>query len=198
MERHCVNAAEEDAALIRRCRQGDSAAFGALVQKYQDPLFNGIYRMVGDYQDAADIAQDVFLKAYRAIDTFRGSAAFYTWLYTIAVNTCRSRGRSLKVRKAHVSLAAGTGGDPDDNSAANGNDPPDPDPLPAEVAENKEEFARVEAAIRCLPDEYRMVVVLKDIEGRNYAEIAGMLQISQGTVKSRLFRARERLREMLT
>ena len=196
MERHSLNAADEDAALIRRCRQGDSSAFGALVQKYQDPLFNGIYRMTGDYQDAADVAQDVFLKAYRAIDTFHGSAAFYTWLYTIAVNTCISRRRSQKVRKAHVPLVTG-GGNDDDGNPGPGNDPPDPDPLPPEIAQSREEYARIEAAINRLPKDYRMVVVLKDIEGRNYTEIAGMLQCSQGTVKSRLFRAREKLREML-
>ena len=192
-----MKAPDDDAALIRRCRLGDSSAFGILVRKYQDPLFNGVYRMVGDYQDAADVVQDVFLKAYRAIDTFRGSAAFYTWLYTIAVNTCRSRGRSLKARKEHVPLAAGTGGDPDDDPPP-GNDPADPEPLPSEVAETREEYCRAEEALQRLPHGYRMVVVLKDIEGRNYAEIAAMMQISLGTVKSRLFRAREKLREMLT
>ncbi|HUU70455.1 MAG TPA: sigma-70 family RNA polymerase sigma factor [Planctomycetota bacterium] len=192
-----MKAPDDDAALIRRCRLGDSSAFGILVRKYQDPLFNGVYRMVGDYQDAADVVQDVFLKAYRAIDTFRGSAAFYTWLYTIAVNTCRSRGRSLKARKEHVPLAAGTGGDPDDDPPS-GNDPTDPEPLPSEVAETREEYCRAEEALQRLPHDSRMVVVLKDIEGRNYTEIAAMMQISLGTVKSRLFRAREKLREMLT
>ena len=185
-----MNAAlDDDAALIRRCRQGDSAAFGLLVTKYQDPLFNGILRMVGNYQDAADIAQDVFLKAFRSIDSFRGSAAFYTWLYTIAVNTCISQRRSAKVRREHVPVATGR--------ADQAEDPPACDPLPQDAAQNREECARVELAIKALPAEYRMVVVLKDIEGRNYSEIAAFLNCSLGTVKSRLFRARERLRETL-
>ncbi|HUS58839.1 MAG TPA: sigma-70 family RNA polymerase sigma factor [Planctomycetota bacterium] len=182
-------ALDDDAALIRRCRQGDSSAFGALVQKYQDPLFNGIYRMVGNYQDAADIAQEVFLKAFRSIDGFRGSAAFYTWLYTIAVNTCISQRRSAKVRKQHVPIAA--------QGMMPADDPPASDPLPQDVAQNREECARVEQAIKALPADYRVVVVLKDIEGRNYSEIAAFLNCSLGTVKSRLFRARERLRESL-
>ena len=159
------------------------------MQKYQDPLFNGIYRMVGNYQDAADIAQEVFLKAFRSIDGFRGSAAFYTWLYTIAVNTCISQRRSAKVRKQHVPIAA--------QGMMPADDPPASDPLPQDVAQNREECARVEQAIKALPADYRVVVVLKDIEGRNYSEIAAFLNCSLGTVKSRLFRARERLRESL-
>ena len=194
MERRSVNDALDDVVLIQRCRRGDTDAFGTLVERYQDDLFNGIYRMVGDYQDSADIAQDVFLKAYRAIDSFRGRASFYTWLYRIAVNTCISRRRSLAARKAdlHVPLAtAGEDGAPDC-------DPPAPDPQPHQEAENREEYARAEEALGKLPEDYRIVVVLRDIEGYNYAEMAAMLDCSQGTIKSRLYRAREMLRAMLT
>jgi len=186
-----VNDAADDAVLIRRCRQGDSAAFDALVQKYQDSLFNGIYRMMGDYDDAADAAQDVFLKAFRSLGGFRGGSSFYTWLYAIAVNTCISRRRSQTARKQHLHVPLPGGADDGRD------DPPDPDPQPPDVARSREESARVEEAVANLPAEFRVVVVLKDIEGCSYAEIARMLGCTQGTVKSRLFRARERLREAL-
>jgi len=191
MERHLVNDAVDDAVLIQRCRRGDTVAFGTLVQRYQDDLFNGIYRMVGDYQDAADIAQDVFLKAYRAVDGFRGNASFYTWLYRIAVNTCISRRRSLAARKAHLHVPLAMGGDEPDC------DPPAGDPQPPQAAQTREEYARIEEALGKLPEDYRIVVVLRDIEGYNYAEIAAMVGCSHGTVKSRLFRGREILRKML-
>ena len=184
--------AADDAVLIQRSRKGDADAFGDLVRRYQDALFNGIYRMVGDYQDAADVTQDVFLKAYRAVADFRGNASFYTWLYRIAVNTCISRRRSLAARKAHlhVPFAAEEADGPDF-------DPPAADPQPHKAAENREECSRIEEALGNLPEDYRVVVVLKDVEGYNYAEIAAMLDCSHGTVKSRLFRGREILRKML-
>jgi len=187
-----VNDAVDDAVLIQRCRRGDTTAFGTLVERYQDDIFNGIYRMVGNYQDAADIAQDVFLKAYRAVHSFRGKASFYTWLYRIAVNTCISRRRSLAARKAHLHVPLARGGDDERDC-----DPPAADLPPPQAAQNREEHARIEEALGKLPEDYRIVVVLRDIEGYNYAQIAAMLGCSHGTVKSRLFRGREILRRML-
>ncbi len=184
--------AVDDAVLIQRCRRGNAAAFGTLVERYQDSLFNGIYRMVGSHEDAADIAQDVFLKAYRAIEGFRGNASFYTWLYRIAVNTCISRRRSLAARKAHLHVPLGAAGEDDADR-----DPPATGPQPMQVVQDREERERIEGALGNLPEDYRIVVVLKDIEGYTYAEMAAMLDCSNGTVKSRLYRAREILRKLL-
>jgi RNA polymerase sigma-70 factor (ECF subfamily) len=192
VERRPVTEAVDDAVLIQRSRRGDNDAFGTLVRRYQDSLFNGIYRMVGDYHDAADIAQDVFLKAYRALESFRGTASFSTWLYRIAVNTCISRRRSLAARKAHLHVGLATGADDGTDC-----DPPAPDPSPPQAAQSREDWERMEEALGKLPEDYRMAVVLRDIEGYSYAEIAAMLDCSQGTVKSRLYRAREMLRKML-
>jgi len=186
-----VNDAIDDAVLIQRCRRGDTDAFGTLVRRYQDGLFNGIYRMVGDYHEAADLAQDVFLKAFRAIDTFRGGASFRTWLYRIAVNTCISRRRSLAARKAHLHVPLNTGDDAPDC------EPPAHEPGPAQQAQSREERERLEEALGKLPEDYRIAIALKDIEGYKYAEMAALLDCSVGTVKSRLFRAREMLRTML-
>ena len=186
-----MNDATDEAVLIQRCRRGDNDAFGMLVRRHQDGLFNGIYRMVGDYHDAADIAQDVFLKAFRAIDTFRGGASFYTWLYRIAVNTCISRRRSLAARKANLHVPLDTGDD------APGCDPPASQPGPQQQAQSREDCERLEQALGCLPEDYRIAIVLKDIQGYKYAEMAALLGCSVGTVKSRLFRARETLRGIL-
>ncbi|MGC9454584.1 MAG: sigma-70 family RNA polymerase sigma factor [Phycisphaerae bacterium] len=187
----------EDASLVQRCRSGDLRGFEALVAKYQHRLYNALYRMTGRSDDAEEIAQDAFLKALEKLDSFGGRSSFYTWLYRIAVNLTISRRR----RQGRIRFQPLTVGDEDfDRSQAaalsarkhqNGN------PGPAAAAESAETARLVTDALERLDDEYRIVVVLRDIEGMDYAQIAEVLELPAGTVKSRLHRGRSMLREML-
>ena len=163
-----------DDDLVTKARRGDVAAFGDLVARHQDALFNGICRMVGQREDAEDLAQEVFLKAYRHIARFEGRSSFYTWLYSIAINVVISHRRKLgaRRRKSTVSLDARDG----DRSFDVADDAATPD-----VASQH----------------HRTIVVLRDIEGFDYEEIGKLLGCPQGTVKSRLHRARLALREQL-
>jgi len=182
---------EGDDRLVAQAQRGDAAAFGRLVERHQDALFNGICRMVNQRQDAEDLAQEVFVKAFRNIARFEGRSAFYTWLYSIAVNAVISHRRKAGTRRrlAAVSLDAGT----DDQAI----DVADCSTLPDVAAEHHELGDRIEQAIARLDDEQRVMVVLRDIEGFDYEAIGTMLGCPQGTVKSRLHRARLALREQL-
>ncbi len=180
-----------DDDLVTKARRGDVAAFGDLVARHQDALFNGICRMVGQREDAEDLAQEVFLKAYRHIARFEGRSSFYTWLYSIAINVVISHRRKLgaRRRKSTVSLDARDG----DRSFDVADDAATPD-----VASQHHELGdRIEQAIAQLDDEHRTIVVLRDIEGFDYEHIGKLLGCPQGTVKSRLHRARLALREQL-
>ena len=189
-----------DAELITACRDGCREAFGKLVERYQDRVFNLAYRLIGNYDDAAEAGQETFLKAYRALDSFRGDCAFYTWIFRIAVNTVRSRQRFQAVRPAARSLEANPGNDGDMTGnprrylkaelPAKGTDP-------VEAASRAERRRLVEQALARLEAGNRMLIVLRDIEGRNYTEIAELLDCPRGTVKSRLHRARLALRDLL-
>ena len=189
------NATQEDKALILSCREGDREAFDALVIKYSEGIFNLCYRLLGDYQDANDSAQEVFLKAYRSIRSFRFEAKFSTWLYQIAVNTCRNRLKSLEYRQRKKTVAFGNPGKPtpiewsyDINDMGN---------TPGIQAERKERMGLIQDAINSLPQDQRTVITLRDIQGFSYEEISDMTGLNLGTVKSRLSRARRDLREKL-
>ncbi len=182
----------DDAATIRLSQKGDREAFGRLVIKYQDGLYNAVYRMTGRREDAADIVQETFLKAYRAIGSFRGGSAIYTWLYQIAVNTVISKHRRDAVRKESKKIPLGGR----DGSAVV--DPDDGRPEPDVLAQQAELGRRIEQAIAELDEDHRIVVVLKDVEGFDYEQIAQIVGCPRGTVKSRLHRARLKLRERLT
>lgn len=181
----------EEGKLIERCRAGDRAGFDELVLKYQDRLYNLAYRLTGHAEDAADITQDAFLKAFRNIGKFEGSSSFYTWIYRIAVNAVLSRRRYNAVRPRAIPL---------DAKDAKGR-PMDPaDPLQADPSDlaNRGDVRRiVEQAIGRLEADQKVLVVLRDLEGRDYNEIAEILDCPRGTVKSRLHRARCALRDML-
>lgn len=181
-----------DEFLVAQAQRGDAAAFGRLVERHQDAIFNGICRMVSQREDAEDLAQDTFVKAFRNIAGFQGRSKFYTWLYAIGLNVVISHRRKMGVRRrvAHLSLSEG-----DEREAHR--DVADPGDPPEAAAERAEVGARIEQAIAQLDDGYRTVVVLRDIEGFDYETIAGLLECPQGTVKSRLHRARLALREML-
>jgi len=186
----------DDAALVEQCRGGDMQAYGLLVAKYQDRLFNMVYRMCGRRADAEELAQEAFLKALERIGQFRGHSQFYTWLFRIAANlTISHRRRSGRVRFQSL-----TGPEKFEHSQA--------DALTATVARRRtrapeapviaaETHQRVMDALEELDDEFRLVVVLCDMEDMDYAQIAQVLDVPIGTVKSRLHRARCMLRGKL-
>jgi RNA polymerase sigma-70 factor (ECF subfamily) len=184
---------EKALALIERVKNGEAAAFEEFLRESQDRIVNAIYRMVGDWDDALDLAQVTFLKAYKGIGKFEGKSRLYTWLYRIAVNTVLSNRRKRSVREdaRTVSLdregPSGEGGLRDAFPADGAS--------PGEAAMERERAGLVTRAIGELDEEFRVVVVLKDIESLSYDEIAEVLSCPRGTVKSRLHRARLVLKE---
>jgi RNA polymerase sigma-70 factor (ECF subfamily) len=185
----------DDAVLVRQCQRGDLTAFEPLVVKYQDRIYNLCWRLCGDRQVAEDLSQEAFLKAFESLGTFRGVSGFYTWLYRIATNLALSYRRSER-RQMNV----GTGQEWHDipsqamrlrRPGGDGDDQPDA------VVERDEVRRLVWQAIQELDDEHRAVVVLRDMEGLDYGEIAEVLHLPAGTVKSRLHRARMAIRERL-
>jgi len=184
-----------DAALVERVKQGDVRAFEMLVVKYQRRIERLIGRMVRDTDLVADIAQESFIRAYRALPQFRGDSAFYTWLYRIAVNTAKKALVDLK-RDPLVTEAAMASTDDDDETSRRGLEPSDmatPDALLA----SKEIAATVNAAIEALSEDLRQAITLREIEGLSYEEIADVMNCPIGTVRSRIFRAREAIAQRL-
>lgn len=184
-----TEASDSDAALVERVRSGEAAAFDALVVKYQDRVFNTCYRMCGNHADAADLAQTAFIRAYRSLHTFRGRCGFFTWMFRIAANVTLSHRR----RRGPRLVSQVPDGDSLVTQHAEG--PRDGDGFDA--VEREETRRRLEAALARIDEEFRIVVVLKDVEEMDYAAIADMLGLPLGTVKSRLHRGRMMLRELL-
>ncbi|MGB9428373.1 MAG: RNA polymerase sigma factor RpoE [Gammaproteobacteria bacterium] len=177
--------ADSDQMLVARVQRGDKAAFDVLVRKYQHKIIKLITRYVHDGSEALDVAQEAFIKAYRAIPGFRGDSAFYTWLYRIAINTAKN----YLVAEGRRPLDHGVDlQDPDQyEMQARLKDMDTPERLLL-----TEEIQRtVEAAIEQLPEELRTAIVLREIEGMSYEEIAQTMSCPVGTVRSRIFRARE-------
>lgn len=173
-----------------------AAVFDELVDRYERRIFNLIYRIIGDYDEAADLTQDTFVAAYRAFDNFRGDASAYTWLYRVAVNVCKNRFRELDKRRDMEGLSL------DDGETGIGEVITDsgittPLPTPERVVEREEMRRLVEDAIQSLPEDYRIVAVLRDLNGLTYREIAEAADLSVDVVKTRLARARGMLRKKL-
>jgi len=179
--------ADGDLSLIARFKGGDSTAFEEIVLKYQDRIYNLCRHMLGNTHEAEDAAQDTFLKAYQKLKDFRPEASLYTWLYRIAVNTCLD----YKKRPFFESLFKKAGGDEFADEAASDW------PSPERLYESKQIGLALHNSIRKLPSKLRTAIVLKEIEGLPYEEIADILEISIGTVKSRISRAREALKGMM-
>jgi RNA polymerase sigma-70 factor (ECF subfamily) len=190
-----VAEASEEMALVDRCRAGDRAAFGRLITLYQDRVFNLCLRICGNAADAEDYAQEAFIKAMRSIDRFDGRSRFYTWLFRIAVNATITGRRSRKTTM--LSLDQRPAHTDDSDSAQMRDDLMTRETAPPERAVLHEEHAAVMAALGELDDEYRAAIILRDVESLDYAEIADVLGVAVGTVKSRLHRARLALRERL-
>ena len=188
-----------DAPLIERVKNGDVQAFEMLVVKYQRRIERLIGRMVRDVDLVQDIAQESFIRAYRAIPQFRGESAFYTWLYRIAVNTAKKALMELK-RDPTVSESALASRDEDDETSRVENELSDGE-TPESIMASKQIAATVNAAIEALSEDLRQAITLREIEGLSYDEIADIMNCPIGTVRSRIFRAREaiaqRLRPML-
>jgi len=188
-------AADADALLIDRVKNGDVKAFEMLVVKYQRRIERLIGRMVRDVDLVPDIAQETFIRAYRAIPQFRGESAFYTWLYRIAVNTAKKALVDLK-RDPLVSESAQRSRDEDDETSRVENELTDGE-TPESVLASKEIAATVNAAIEALSEDLRQAITLREIEGLSYEEIAEVMNCPIGTVRSRIFRAREAIAERL-
>jgi len=179
---------EEDRVLVERLCAGESAAQRDFVDAYRDRIVTVVARVAGGHADAEDLAQETFIKAFRAIDRFAGNSALFTWLYRIAVNTARDWLDSRRRRPA-VSLDAFT----EDQSF----DPPSPVDTPLQDLEREDLRARVREAMQKLPEPFRTTLILREMEGHSYEEVARILDISIGTVESRIFRARGKLRAII-
>jgi RNA polymerase sigma-70 factor (ECF subfamily) len=190
-----MNASDADAALVERTKAGDVKAFEMLVVKYQRRIERLIGRMVRDVDLVPDIAQETFIRAYRAIPKFRGDSAFYTWLYRIAVNTAKKALMELK-RDPTVTESALAARDDDDETSRVGNELSDGE-TPDAVLASKQIAAAVNSAMEALSEELRQAITLREIEGLSYEEIAELMDCPIGTVRSRIFRAREAIAQRL-
>jgi RNA polymerase sigma-70 factor (ECF subfamily) len=182
--------ADTDLMLVERTVAGDQKAFELLVLKYQRRIERLIGRMVRDTDLVEDIAQETFIRAYRALAQFRGEAQFYTWLYRIAVNTAKKALVDLKRDPTVSESALRGGGDDEDETSAVENELTSAE-SPETVLAAKEIAAAVNSAMEALPEELRQAVTLREIEGLSYEEIAEVMNCPIGTVRSRIFRARE-------
>ena len=190
-----MNAADADAQLIERFKRGDRRAFEMLVVKYQRRIERLIARMVRDTDLVEDIAQETFIRAYRALPQFRGESAFYTWLYRIAVNSAKKALSDMK-RDPVITEAAFALRDEDDETSRAATELTDGE-TPESLLASKEIAATVNAAIEALSEDLRQAITLREIEGLSYEEIAEAMNCPIGTVRSRIFRAREAIAERL-
>ena len=181
---------DADLLLVQRAQQGDKRAFEMLVIKYQRRIERLIARMVRDVDLVQDIAQESFIRAYRALPQFRGDSAFYTWLYRIAVNTAKKALGDLKRDPLVTESALAGAGDNDDETYRGERELSD-GATPESLLASKEIAETVNAAIEALSEDLRQAITLREIEGLSYEEIAEMMNCPIGTVRSRIFRARE-------
>ena len=175
-----------DQQLITQTLDGQTAAFGILVRKYQDRLFNSMVHLLRNPSDAEDVVQDAFLQALRKLDTFQGNSQFYTWLFRIARNTAISK---LRRKKPTVSLES--------TASQQRLDFPDDGPAPSTEMERRERQTGLMAAMDQLSGEHREILILREMEEQNYETISEILDLPVGTVRSRLHRARSQLKELL-
>ena len=173
--------------LIRRVRSGDQEAFAELVSLYRDRIHRLVYGLLRDRDEAEDVTQEVFIKAFYRISSYKGQSAFYTWLYRVAVNAATDWRKKWWKRKGLSLSESPTGpeGIPDERAR------------PERLAHGRELGQYLEESLKRLPEKYRTILVLREFEGLSYQEIARVLKLRKGTVESRLFRARERLKSLM-
>lgn len=182
MTQNAYTTSDADFKLVSLCQKGDLGAFEELVREHQKKMINIAFKMVGNYEEACDIAQDAFISAYKNIKSFKGTSKFSTWLCTIVINLSKKRLKRLKTQRFRESVKMS-----DDRRLLehpSNNIPAD------EVLEKEEAQKNIQLCLDRLEKEFREVVVLRDMQGFSYEDISKMLQIAEGTVKSRLFRAR--------
>lgn len=182
---------EHDVALVRRVQAGEKSAFDLLVLKYQHRITAVIGRFVHDHAEAQDIAQDTFIRAYRAMPGFRGDAQFYTWLYRIAVNTAKNHLAAQKRRPAASDIEAETAEQFEGAHRLHDTDTPEHELLRQELEQV------VTRTVAQLPEELRQAITLREVDGLSYEEISELMQCPLGTVRSRIFRAREAIDQRL-
>lgn len=180
----------DDQQLVDQCLAGQKEAFGRLVERYQDRLFHSLIPLLKSRDDAQDIAQEALLQAYQKLETYRGEAAFYTWLYRIAINRAMSFLRRRQHKTTSIdNLREHSGEEPHDQHRA-------ADPVLPVIQAEQQELVR--KALAELPDDFRTVLVLKEFEGLRYDEIAELIDCPLGTVRSRIHRGRLELAERLS
>ncbi|NLZ39383.1 MAG: sigma-70 family RNA polymerase sigma factor [Firmicutes bacterium] len=183
---------DNEEILINHCQAGDLQAYDKLMQRYEKKVYALCYRMSGNHEDAADLTQESFLKAFRALSSFRKQSSFSTWLFRIVTNTCLDEQRKQKKRAGHISLdkpITTEEGEMQREFPAAATDP-------LIEAIRREEQAEIQELLIKLPPAQRAVIIMRDLQGFSYEEIAAALQINMGTLKSRLNRARSRLRQL--
>lgn len=183
---------EIDHQLVLRAQRGDKLAFELLVNKYERKLQRLLSRLVRDPAEVEDVTQEAFIKAYRALPTFRGESAFYTWLYRIGINTAKNY-LTAQGRKGPATVDI----DPEDAESASENELARDSSTPEQEMMSRQVAETVNAAMDALPEELRSAIMLREIEGMSYDEIAAIMNCPIGTVRSRIFRAREAIADQL-
>jgi RNA polymerase sigma-70 factor (ECF subfamily) len=189
------DAIDADVTLVAMSQQGDLSAFEALVAKYQKRMLNIAFRFLGDYDDACEVVQDAFVSAHKNLKGFRAEAKFSTWLTAITMNLSRNRLKRMKLHQARVPVSLDA-----PIQTASGEmmpDPPSGEPSVLDRMEKQDVKNKVQDCIKALEPDFREVLVLRDMQDFSYEEIGGMLKVAAGTVKSRLFRARESVKDCL-
>lgn len=177
----------DDELIVKRAQQGDSKALEEILMAYEKKVYNIAYRFMGNEADAYDMAQEALIKLYRSITSFKHKSSFSSWVYRLTVNTCMDGLRKRKREPVSLEFSIETGMSPEDT----GTDSPEEEILSIEKSED------IQKAINKLNDSYKSVVIMRDIDGLSYEEIAEYLEISIGTVKSRINRGRQQLKELL-
>ncbi|MEW6089100.1 MAG: sigma-70 family RNA polymerase sigma factor [bacterium] len=182
---------EEDIILVRKCLKGNNDAFTSLVNKYKLQIYNLAYRLLGNREEAKDVAQEAFFRAYRSLNKYKITYSFFTWIYTISINVCRNRLKDNK-KMQMVSFESPSNLEDDDFELPIASD----ELTPEEVLQKKRNDMIVQRIISQLPKKYRVVVVLKYLHGLQYNEIANIVNLPLGTVKIQIHRARRVLKEL--
>jgi len=188
-------APDDDAALVSSSQEGDLEAFERLVVRHQKRMLNVAYRLTNDYDEACEIVQDAFVSAFKNIKTFRGEARFTTWLTAITLNLSKNRLKQMRSRRGHEAFSLDEQVETDDGRMTI--DPPSKEPSILDRLEARDVRMRVRNCIKALEPDFREALVLRDLQDFSYEEIGGMLKIKAGTVKSRISRARELMKECL-
>ncbi|WP_295350460.1 RNA polymerase sigma factor RpoE [uncultured Succinivibrio sp.] len=184
--------ASSDEAIVKRVQQGDVSAYNILVIKYQHKVAQIISKFVGNSADVSDVAQEAFIKAYKAINNFRGESSFYTWLYRIVVNAAKTYLESNSKRKNHIDVDSEEFQSIDSQGVLTSRESPD------KIIESQELQQVILSAMNELPEELRQAIMLREVDGMSYEDMADLLQIPIGTVRSRIFRARQFIEEKMS